>query len=125
MLLRIDFSDETPIYMQIRNHIVSGIGSGLYKPGDKLPTIRTLANEAGINMMTVSKAYQVLKHEGYIYSNRRSGAVISSDLPTAIGIDPKIKTHLKHLLLEAKVQGSSLDDILAYCKEVFDSEGGK
>ena len=74
MILRLDFSNEIPIYMQIRNQIVTGIADGGLKPGERLPAIRALADESGINMMTVSKAYQLLKQEGYIAADRRSGA---------------------------------------------------
>ena len=77
MLLQLDFSSDLPIYLQIRNQIVLGIAGGKLAPGERLPTIRALADEAGVNMMTVSKAYQLLKQEGYISTDRRSGAVVS------------------------------------------------
>ena len=66
MIIRINELSDIPIYMQIRNQIVIGIAEDKLKPGEKLPTIRALAEESGINMMTVSKAYQLLKQEGYI-----------------------------------------------------------
>ena len=47
MLLQLDFSSDLPIYLQIRNQIVLGIASGALVPGERLPTIRTLADEAG------------------------------------------------------------------------------
>lgn len=71
MLLKLDFSSDAPIYQQIRDQVVKAIASGHLVPGDKLPTIRTLAEETGINMMTASKAYQLLKTEGYITTGRR------------------------------------------------------
>ena len=73
MILTFDFSSDVPLYMQLRNQIVIGIAEGKLVPGEKLPTIRALADESGINMMTVSKAYQILqgmnrelKAKGYI-----------------------------------------------------------
>ena len=54
MLLELDFTDDVPIYMQIRNQIVICIEDGSLSAGEKLPTIRALANEAGINMMTAN-----------------------------------------------------------------------
>jgi DNA-binding transcriptional regulator YhcF (GntR family) len=45
MLLRLDFSSDTPIYIQIRNQVVMGIAGGLLTPGEKLPTVRALADE--------------------------------------------------------------------------------
>ena len=76
MLLQLDFSSEIPIYTQIRNQIVKSIANGALDKGDHLPTVRALADEAGVNMMTVSKAYQLLKREGHIETDRRLGAVV-------------------------------------------------
>lgn len=70
MLLSLDFSSKLPIYMQIRNQIVLGIASGELAPGEKLPTIRALAEQSGVNMMTVSNAYAALRQEGYITADR-------------------------------------------------------
>lgn len=77
MILTFDFSSDTPIYMQIRNQIVIGIAEGKLKQGEKLPTVRALAEESGINVMTVSKAYNLLKQEGYITTDRRKGAAVT------------------------------------------------
>ena len=65
MILKLDFQSETPIYQQICNQIILWISTGMLKPGERLPTVRGLAEEAGINSMTVNKAYQQLKAEGY------------------------------------------------------------
>lgn len=76
MILRIDFHSKIPIYQQLRNQIVMAIADGSLGEGEQLPTIRALAEESGINMMTVSKAYQMLRDEGYIVTDRRRGAVV-------------------------------------------------
>ena len=91
MLLNFDFSSDTPIYLQLRNQIVIGIGSGKLKQGDKLPTVRALAEESGINVMTVSKAYRLLKQEGYIVTDRRKGAVVAAQSGT-----PAVKDEMLH-----------------------------
>lgn len=70
MLLCLDYESEIPLYLKIRNQIVVGIASGELEVGEKLPPIRTLAEDLGINMMTVSKAYQLLKREGHIYGDK-------------------------------------------------------
>ena len=64
MLLKLDFDSEVPIYQQIRNQIVVGIASGQLSPGERLPATRALAEDLGVNTMTVSKAYQQLRQEG-------------------------------------------------------------
>ena len=73
MLLRLDFSSQVPIYRQIRDQIVVGIASGELRPGEKLPAIRALAEQSGVNMMTVSKAYSLLKQEGLITTDAGAG----------------------------------------------------
>lgn len=119
MLLRLDFSDDAPIYQQIRNQVVTAIAAGELKPGEKLPTVRALAEECGINMMTASKAYQLLKAEGYITANRRDGAVVR--LPAG-GVGPETLEGLRLRLCELRLAGLGRDDILSLCGKIFDEE---
>lgn len=79
MVLVIDDSSDVPIYQQLRNQIVMGISDGRLKPGEQLPTVRALAEEIGVNAMTVNKAYRLLKQEGYIVTERRNGARVSRE----------------------------------------------
>ena len=66
MLLEIDEQSEQPIYQQLIDQIIVGIAKGELVPNESLPSIRQLADEIGVNMMTVSKAYNKLKQSGYI-----------------------------------------------------------
>lgn len=120
MLLRLDFSSEVPIYQQIRNQVVLAIASGELKPGDRLPTIRALAEEAGINMMTASKAYQLLKQEGHITTDRRSGAVVRGGGTAAPG--PETVEGLRLRLCELRLAGLSREEILKLCERLVDEE---
>lgn len=61
MIIELNTSSDIPIYVQLRNQIVLGIGRGELKEGESLPTVRQMAEDAGINVMTVNKAYGVLK----------------------------------------------------------------
>ena len=74
MVIAIREGSEIPIYQQIRDQIVQGISDGRLKANEQLPTVRSLAEEVGINSMTVNKAYQLLKQQGYIIADRRNGA---------------------------------------------------
>lgn len=73
MLFRLDFQSAVPIYRQIRDQVVLAVAQGELTPGERLPTTRALAEDAGVNVMTVSKAYQLLKAEGYLVTDRRAG----------------------------------------------------
>ena len=119
MLLRLDFSSEIPIYQQIRNQVVVAIASGELAPGEKLPTIRALAEETGINMMTASKAYQLLKAEGYITTGRRGGAMVR--LPEG-GTPPETVEGLRLRLCELRLAGLGREEILALCGKLMDEE---
>ena len=122
MLLHLDFNSDVPIYQQIRDQIVVGIASGALPAGQRLPTIRALADEAGINMMTVSKAYQLLKQEGYIQTDRRSGATVA---PRAGGAQPGADTlrGLKLRLSELRLAGLDREQVLELCAKLYDEEG--
>ena len=76
MILSLDMGSEVPIYVQLRNQIVTGIGKGELAVGERLPTVRQLAQDAGVNVMTVNKTYQLLKLEGFIEIDRRKGAIV-------------------------------------------------
>ena len=110
MILQFDFSGDVPIYMQLRNQIVIGIGSGKLKQGDKLPTVRALAEESGINVMTVSKAYNLLKQEGYIITDRRKGAVVAVQSGSPVIKDETINALRLHLH-ELRLAGMTKDDL--------------
>ena len=79
MVFTIDFNSDEAIYMQLCNQIIMCIANEQIKEGDSLPSVRQLAENIGINMHTVNKAYTVLRQEGYIKLDRRHGAVISLD----------------------------------------------
>ncbi len=119
MLLQLNFSSDAPIYQQIRNQVVTAIASGELKPGERLPTIRALAEEAGINMMTASKAYQLLKAEGYITTGRRDGAVVR--LPEA-GAEPETLEGLRLRLCELRLAGMGREEVLELCGKLYEGE---
>ena len=83
MIFQLDFQSTSPIYRQLRDQVVLAIAQGQLTPGERLPTTRALAEDAGVNVMTVSKAYQLLKSEGYLVTDRRRGM-----RPAGQGADP-------------------------------------
>ena len=121
MILQLDMSGETPIYLQIRNQIILGIGRGELHPGDSLPTVRQLASEVGINAMTVNKAYALLKAEGYIEIDRRHGAMIRPIPETPEEIDKEMKEQLALLAAQAAARGISREKSMEACAEAVES----
>ena len=68
-----------PIYLQIIERVQMDIVTGHYQPGDKLPSVRDLAQEAAVNPNTMQKALSELERSGLIYSQRTSGRFITED----------------------------------------------
>jgi len=112
MIIRIDDFSDVPIYLQLRNQIVMGISSGELKAGEKLPTVRDLALEMGINTMTVSKAYQLLKTEGYIMTDRKNGARVRNEIKKEAYISDANKTELRRIVSEVRISGVEKQEIL-------------
>lgn len=77
MILEIDPHSDEPIYLQLRKQIIIGIAKGELNPNEQLPTVRQIADEIGVNTMTVSKGYQQLREEGYLLTDRRKGTVVA------------------------------------------------
>ena len=68
-----------PIYLQIIERVQMDIITGRYQPGDKLPSVRDLAQEAAVNPNTMQKALSEMERSGLIYSQRTSGRFITED----------------------------------------------
>lgn len=88
--------DTRPIYLQLEDIIKSKIIAGIYKPGQKLPSVRELAAEAAVNPNTMQKALAELERSGLVYTQRTSGRYITED--TAI------MQNLKHQLAHDLIQ---------------------
>ena len=114
-MININTTSDVPIYTQIRNEIIREIASGNLQNGDELPSVRQFANDLGINPMTISKAYNILKDEKIIVIDRRVGAKICVDEDYSRN---SFEDELKLLLMEAKIRGKSQTDIKNIVEEL-------
>lgn len=120
MIIAINEYSDIPIYLQIRNQIVLGISDGRLEPGEQLPTVRALAEEMGVNSMTVNKAYQMLKQEGYIYTDRRNGAKVRERLEFSRELPMESKEQLQRVISEAKIRGITKEEFYKICEEFYE-----
>jgi len=120
MIIAINEYSDIPIYLQIRNQIVLGISDGRLVPGEQLPTVRGLAEEMGVNSMTVNKSYQLLKQEGYIYTDRRNGAKVREQLKFSPELSEESKEALQRVVSEAKIRGISKEDFYKICDAFYE-----
>ena len=119
MIIKIDFESEEAIYIQLRNQIIMGIATDRVREGDSLPSVRQLAENIGINMHTVNKAYAVLKQEGYIKLDRRRGAVIALDIDKLRSIG-RLREELSVLLARSVCKNVSREEVHALVDEIYD-----
>ena len=120
MIIRLDMASEVPIYVQLRNAVVVGIGKGELTPGEGLPTVRQMAEDLGVNSMTVNKAYAILKKEGFIEIDRRHGARVNPQKDKFGVFREKAEEELMLLIAEATVRGLEKCEFLELCEKVYE-----
>ena len=74
-----NFRNDQPIYSQLTQRLTEAIVSGIYAPGEKLPSVRDLAVEAGVNPNTVQRALTELEREGLVFSQRTAGRFVTEN----------------------------------------------
>ena len=79
ILMAWELNSDRPIYTQILEIIQTRIISGIYKPGEKLPSVRELAAQASVNPNTMQKAFAELEKSGLITTQRGSGRSVTED----------------------------------------------
>lgn len=119
MILQINFCDDTPIYVQLRNQIVIAIGNGTLKYGERLPSIRQIAEDIGSNPMTVNKAFAILKNEGFISIDRRHGAKVNLNFSNSMDFRKKLASEMELTASEASLRGIGEDEFLEMCKDIY------
>ena len=117
MIVRIDFNSDEALYMQLYNQIIIGIANSDISEGENLPSVRDLAEDIGINMHTVNKAYSILRQEGYLKLDRRKGA---ADQYKA---KQELADELKVLLAKAICRGVGRDQVHGLIEEIYNGYG--
>ena len=118
-----EFREDAPIYTQLIAQIQQRIVGGLLGPGARLPSVRDLAAEAGVNPNTMQRALTELERDGLVYSQRTSGRYVTED-QTAI-------TEARHALAADRVRsfltdmerlGFEKEDLLSLLRQESEKE---
>lgn len=117
-MITIDYRSRVPIYDQIVNGIIRLKTMGVLKDGDKLPSVRTLATQIGINPNTVQKAYAILESNGLIYSVSGKGSFISGDETAANAILEAARSDFRNAAEEALRMGLGADELKGIVDEI-------
>lgn len=115
-----ELKTDRPIYTQLADHIKIGIISGRYLPGDKLPSVRDLAEEAAVNPNTMQKALVELERLGMVYTQRTNGRYITEDVTMLHNLKESIaKEQIAEFFKSMEMLGFSKLEII----QILEKEG--
>ena len=115
-----ELDNDRPIYLQLMERIQQDIVSGIYKPGDRLPSVRDLAVEAAVNPNTMQKALSELERSGLVYSQRTSGRFITEDTQLLDEMKTSLAyEHILQFLEKMKQLGFQKEEIAALIQKAL------
>ena len=111
-MIVLDYRDSRPLYQQVKDSLRRMMLTGLLEPGEKLPSVRSLATQLAINPNTIQRAYAELEAEGYIYSVAGRGSFVSAGDGEHLRRNAELKGRLVPLLEELKSLGYTREQLL-------------
>ena len=118
-----EFQDHLPIYAQLMDTLKRRIITGRYLPGEKLPSVRELAAEAGINPNTVQRAFSELEREGLIYTQRATGKYVTENADEIKSARQALAmTQVAEFLSNMQSLGYSVGDVIVLLQSFNESE---
>ena len=113
------FSNDAPIYSQLIAQIKVGIVSGAFPPGERLPSVRDLATEAGVNPNTMQRAMAEMEREGLVYTERTSGRFLTKEEGVLVEKRKSFaKEETEKYLAYMKKIGFTTEEVASYVKVV-------
>ncbi|MDZ5252274.1 GntR family transcriptional regulator [Clostridium sp. LIBA-8841] len=119
MIVELDFESDVPIYIQLKNEIIKLLANKTLVNGDSLPSVRSFASQLGINLHTVNKTYSLLKDEGYIKLDRRTGAVVSIDFLSNEKFKENLKADMQNYINECIARNISKEEFIKIAESLF------
>lgn len=126
MEIFISNTSSNPIYQQIYEQLRNAILSGTLAEGDLLPSIRALAKDLRISVITTKRAYDELEKAGYIHTVAGKGCYVAPKNTEQVRAEHcrRIEEHLRLVLRLAPACGISLDEITAWIHKLQEEEQG-
>lgn len=118
MIIEIDFNSSEALYLQLCNQIILGIATSKIREGDLLPSVRQMADDIGINMHTVNKAYTILRQEGYVRVDQRRGTVVAVDIDRLKTLS-ELKRELRVTLAKGSCKNITKEEIHQLIEEIY------
>lgn len=124
MFIKLSNASEKPIYEQITEQMKQAILNGTLKPGDSLPSIRSLAKELKISVMTTKRAYQDLERDGFIITFAGKGSFVAERNQDFIREElfKQVEDHIQKAVSTAKLTGMTKDELLELVNMLVEEE---
>ena len=118
-----NFRNDQPIYSQLTQRLTEAIVSGIYAPGEKLPSVRELAVEAGINPNTVQRALSELERDGLVFSQRTAGRFVTENENMIVNAKLRIADErVSEFLRSMKTLGCGRQEIISLIEGAKEDE---
>ena len=119
------FRNDQPIYSQLIQRLTEAIVSGVYAPGEKLPSVRELALEAGVNPNTVQRSLTELEREGLVFSQRTAGRFVTENENMIVNAKLRIADErVSEFLRSMKTLGCGRQEIISLIEGAKEDEEG-
>ena len=117
------FRNDQPIYTQLIQRLTEAIVSGVYAPGEKLPSVRELALEAGVNPNTVQRSLTELEREGLVFSQRTAGRFVTENENMIVNAKLRIADErVSEFLRSMKTLGCGRQEIISLIEGAKENE---
>ena len=118
-----NFRNDQPIYSQLTQRLTEAIVSGIYAPGEKLPSVRELAVEAGVNPNTVQRALADLERDGLVFSQRTAGRFVTENENMIVNAKLRIADErVSEFLRSMKTLGCGRQEIISLIEGAKEDE---
>ncbi len=121
-MIIIDHHSKIPIYEQIKVQILSLITSGALAPGDKLPSLRTLAADLSLNFNTIKKVFAQLEADGVIVTVQGKGCFVADGAASRPAVLEKAETALREAVSVARASGVDEETAHRIVSELYASD---
>jgi len=120
---QLDPGSGVPFYRQIQDQILAAVATGSLQPGDRLPTVRSLAVDLSINPNTVARAYKELEIRGVLSTQQGTGTFISHQEVSRDEVESRrqLDQLMDEFLARATRQGFDVNDLLNAIRERSDT----
>lgn len=119
-------TDDRPIWMQLSEQLSAQIAAGAYRPGERLPSVREFAAQAGVNPNTMQRAMADLEGQGLIITNRTAGRCVTQDMEIIKGLRSRqAREQAVRFLEQMGSLGYTREEIRKVLEEAFDSMKGE